>query len=340
VSDHDPITAAIESAIAAAEPEPVIADSDPIEGDEAPAPEAEADPAPEAEAKAEEPTEEAKPSAEQQPKKRGVIPLHRHEAVLTNARRAAEVEKAELNKRIEELSRYESQEFKTQLQFLQILENEPARAVEILRHVDPDRFGKLSWAEQQVVAAAVADAAVFAPAPAGEMPAPDALLPDGTLGYSAEGAQKLLDWRMTQERTKLDKELAELRKDLDPIKKDREARAAFEQSVTKMSSKLTDARTNWEGFTDNEGAIKAFLEQNKTAGLEEAYRAVVVPKLRGDREAIRAEERKKLIDEMNAKSKAKTLAPGQLPSASAQPASSDPDARMTEIIRASMAQIK
>jgi hypothetical protein len=338
VSDHDPITAAIESAIAAAEPEPVIADSDPIEGDEAPAPEAEpeAEAAPEAEA--EKPAEEAKPAAEAQPKKRGVIPLHRHEAVLTNARRAAEVKQAELNKKIEELSRYESPEFKTQLQFLQILENEPGRAVEILRRVDPDRFGKLSWAEQQAVAAAVADA--VAPTPVSAMPDPDALLPDGTLGYSAEGAQKLLDWRMAQERTKLDKELAELRKELNPIKEEREARAAFQQSVSKMSAKLTDARTNWEGFTAKEVEIKAALEQNPTWGLEEAYRAVVVPGLKADREAIRAEERTKLIAEMNAKSKARTLAPGQLPSATAAPTSSDPDERLTEIIRASMAQIK
>jgi hypothetical protein len=344
--ESDPITAAIESSIADSAPEPVLADSDPIPGDDASdaAPEtAEPELDPDAEPPSDEeaaPAAEAAPVvADAKPKKRGVIPLDRHQAVLTKARREAEAKATELQQRIDALSRYESPEYQAQSQFLQILESDPARAVAILQQVDPARFGKLSWAEQQAVAQAVAEQA--APeAPAG-LPDPDALLPDGTLGYSAEGAQRLIDAKMAQERAKVEKELKALRAELSPIKEEREARQAYSQALSRQSVKLTEARTNWPEFTTHEAEIKTALEQHPTWGLEEAYRAVVVPKLVPNREAIRTEERRKLIEEMNAKSKARTMAPGQQPAASAHVAEHESsDDRMTAIIKNSLATLK
>lgn len=334
----DPITAAITTAVESATPEPEVAADDPIPGDEDAAPQAD-EPAPEAPAPDADPNAEAAqpgeevPAAEPPKKKRGPIPYDRHEAVLTKHRREAEAKQQELQARLESLSRYESEEHKAQLQFLDLLQNDPARAVAILRQVDEQRFGRLSWAEQQAEAAAAAAAAsTAAPAsPNGEMPQPDRLFDDGTLGYTAEGAQKLLEWRMAEERAERQKELKALRDEISPIKSEREAREAYSQALTRTSKKLSEARDTWPEFKSYEKEMRAALEANPTWQLEEAYRAVVVPKLQVNREAIRAEERKRLIDEMNAKSKARPVAAGQLPAAGATP--SDQPRDLEDVIR-------
>lgn len=304
VEDHEPIPGD-ESPDASAEEAPVAA----ADGAEAPAAEA----APEGGAP-------AAPAAPQ--KRRGPIPFDRHQAVLTKARNEAKAAQEALEKQIADYrSRYETSDHQAQLQLLDLLQTDPGRAVTILKQVDPERFGKLTWAEQQQVAAAVSESIASGGQPAGDpgpKPTPDTLNPDGTMGYSAEAAEKLVEWRIAKERQEYQKELKSLRDEISPIKSEREAREAYSQSLTKMGKRLEEARATWPEFTTYEKDMRAALEANPTWGLEEAYRAVVTPKLVANREAIRAEERKKVIEELNAKGRAgRALAPGQQPAAAA-----------------------
>ncbi len=308
--------------------------NEPIPGDETP--EAPADAAETAsETPTEEPSQAPAPVAEAPKKKRGPIPYDRHEAVLTKARNEAKAAQEALQKQVEEYKgRYESDEIKNQLAWLNLLGTDPKKAVEILRQAAPDRFSNLTWAEQQAAAAQAAEQAAPAPA-AAEMPQPDALLPDGTLGYSAEGAQKLLDWRMAQERAAFQQELKVLRDEVKPITVEHKARAAFDQSVQKMRPVLENARKTWDGFTENEAEIRQKLAENQTWSLDDAYRAVVVPKLKTNRDTIHAEERKRILDEMNQRGKAKGVLPGQAPAAAAGAA--DKTERTTaDIVRAAI----
>lgn len=321
----------IENAIADATP---VGENEPIPGDESPEAAAAEEPSSGAEpaAEGEQPPAEAqaKPDAQpaaQPPKRRGPIPFDRHQAVLTKARNEAKAAQEALQKRVEELTgRYESEEIQARLKLMDLLESNPQQAVALLKQVDAERFGSLSWAEQQAaVAAATAGTKTEAqqPAAVGEKPQPDALLPDGTLGYSADGALKLVEWRLAQERSEFNKQFDALRKELSPITTEHQARVAFDGAVQRQSKVLDDARKTWEGFTDHEQEIRQKLVENPTWDLNAAYRAVVVPKLKGSREAIRAEERKRILDEMNAKGKAKGVLPGQPPAATASGAGTE-----------------
>jgi hypothetical protein len=324
----DAITSAIEGAIAASTPEPeavveTATEETPTSDTATEEPEAAAEePAAEPAVKAENAeTGETKPKV-----KRGPIPYDRHEAVLTKARREAEAKLAEKQARIDALAKYESEDHQAQIKFLHLLETQPDRAVAILRQVDPERFGKLTWAEQQAAAQAVAQEVKKEVA---EKPQPDSILPDGSPGYSAEAAERLLQWQLAQERKAYDEKFKALEDRLAPIQSEREAREAYSQSLTKMSKVLADARSSWPGFTDHEPAIRKALEDNPTWD-----------SFKSDTEKIRAEERRKLLEEMNAKGKAagSQVVPGGLPAAAAKASNEPRD--LTDVIKDSIRSIQ
>jgi hypothetical protein len=297
----------------AVEASTTVADTEPIPGDETPEAVASEEPSPGAEASADEPPAEgavAEPPAPQ--KRRGPIPFDRHQAVLTKTRNEAKAAQEALQKRIDDLAKYEADDYQNRIRLMDLLEASPDKAVAILKQIDPERFGKLSWAEQQAAAAVAAETPAQG---AAEKPQPDALLPDGTLGYSAEGAQKLLEWRLEQERKGFDQRFEELKKQIAPISEERQAREAFAQSVQRMTPVLENARKNWRKFAENEPAIREYLANNKTAGLSDAYIAVVVPKLDEAVTTSEATARKKVIEELNTKGRATGVIPGKIPAA-------------------------
>lgn len=337
----DPITAAIEGAIAAsapAESESAVADTE-VVAEETPSDTPAEEPAAEAVAEDGQPAAEPAKDADlasaepAKPKgKRGPIPYDRHEAVLTKQRRESEAKLAEAQARIEALAKYESEDHQAQIKFLHLLETEPARAVEILRQVDPQRFGKLTWAEQQAAAKEIGKQIV---AEVAEKPQPDTILPDGSPGYSAEAAERLVQWQIGQAKQDYESKLKALEDRISPITTEHEARVAFGQAVERQRPILENARKNWKGFSDNEPEIRKALADNPTWDLNEAYRSVVIPKLTADTDRIRAEERKKLLDELNAKGKAGgSLVPGTLPAASAKTSNEPRD--LEDVIRESI----
>lgn len=334
----------VQSAVADAT---TIADTEPIPGDESPDAAVEgSEPAPAEAAEPESGKVEPESGTPAPPKRRGSIPLDRHQAVLTKARNEAAKAREELQKQLEETrtkySKYDSEDHQAQLKFLELLENDTPRAVAILKQIDPQRFGKLSWAEQQAAAEAVGDAlAGGTPAAAvGEKPRPDALNAEGQLVYSAEAAEKLVEWRVANERAAYQKELKALReeltKDIAPIKQEREAREAFGKATERQKPLLENARKSWKGFIEHEPAIREYLAKNDTAGLHDAYIAVVVPKLEEAATNAEATARKKVIGELNTKGKATGVIPGKLPAAASADGDSGEPKSTADLVRAAI----
>jgi len=347
VPQEDTITSAIEGAIAEATPEPVE-DTSAAEG-ETSATEGAAKPAegetPEGDAKA----ADEKAGEEQPKKKRGPIPYDRHEAVLTKARREAETKQKELQARIDALSVYENDDHKAQRQFLKVLETNPAQAVALLRQLDPERFKHLTWAEQRAEAKQMAaEMAGDAAQPAGEKPRPDKLFDDGTLGYTAEGAEKLLAWTLAQERATYQQALKELQDKVEPVLSERAAEKIRHDGFTRAERRLANAREHWRGFKEHEAEILSRLTAAEAEDIANGvtladamlreYQAVVLPKFEADRTKIEADTRAKVLAELNAKSRAgRTPEPGRMPAAAVAAESADPDERITNAIKESIA---
>jgi uncharacterized protein YecT (DUF1311 family) len=126
-------------------------------------------------------------------------------------------------------------------------------------------------------------------------PKPDKLFEDGSVGYSAEALEQLLEWERAQLTKSLeaqfDQRLNERFKDVTPLLEQHRAETAFNHAKERMRPILENARKTWPKFADHEADIKAWLMApgNERATLDDAYRAVVIPKLQGDRDAMRQE---------------------------------------------------
>lgn len=237
--------------------------------------------------------------------KKGRIPVSRHQAVLTRERRQAEEKIKALEAFKAKADDYGSESVQTALKVMKLAENHPEVFVKQVLLNDPRYRSVL---EGLAKPAPVAAPAAKAEEPIGEQPKPDVLLPDGTIGYSAQQMQKLLDWRLTSEkqsskaeREALEKRLADLDAKFKPIQEQREAQEKVGSALSQMKALLDDARTNWPGFKDHEADIRAELSKpgNGRMGLDAAYRAVVLPRLMADKTKMEADIRASILAELN-----------------------------------------
>jgi hypothetical protein len=251
------------------------------------APEAEGEEAPATEG---EPTEETptegEPTELSEAELAGpALPLSRHKAVLTNERKKREAVE-------QELATYKSQDTQDKLKAIEIADQNPALFAELLLQ-DP-RFaaeftrlmGGQQAPQQEASAAKAAPAANVA-----EPPQPDVLLPDGSVGYSAEASEKLAAYHAQQAEQRMQAILDERFGKFEPIQRNYEAQVAYNRSYQEKVVLLQNARANWPKFTEFEKQIQQYLmdPSNSRATLDEAYRAVVVPSMQTDRDKIRQE---------------------------------------------------
>lgn len=237
------------------------------------------------------------------PVRRGPIPYDRHEAVLTKTRREYDEKLAATQRELDSLAWARAQDAQDKLRALDLADSNPQVFFEALLK-DP-RYAALAAnlrgaGSNEPAKAAAAPAAA---APVGDQPKPDVLLPDGTLTYSEEGLQKLLDWTATKARTgaleEMDRRLDERLGPVKPLIESHQTQVLWNQAVSKQRVVLEEARSKWPGFKDAEPAIKAFMGQrgNEAVSLEAAYRAVVIPKFQADRDSMRQQ----ILDEINAR---------------------------------------
>lgn len=270
------------------------------------------------------------------PGAKGRIQTSRHQAILTRTRNRYEAQLAELNKRAEGFKRYEDPEFQNRLKAFEISETDHNRFVEILLGVP--QYKQLFDSR---VAEAV-KAATAAPPKVEEPPKPDVLREDGTLGYSAEAAEKLAQFYAKKEREAAEKQYEErfskLDKDLQPVREREEAIAKLNDSIDRSRSRLERSRERLPGFKENESKILEYMMQpgNERVDLDEAYANVLFK----TRDQVRAEEHANIAKQLSEKSKAtRTVRPG-MPEATAEPDDSSEANDTESIIRRSIAGLR
>jgi hypothetical protein len=240
--------------------------------------------------------------------KKGRIPTARHQAILTRDRRRAEAQIAELTPLKELAQQFQSEDTQVRLKVANLMEKDPEALVhKVLMH-DPRYRAIFESFAKPAAAPAAAPAPQSAPPAPTEKPAADVLLPDGSVGYSAQRASELIEWRIAQERTAaeqreaaLAKRIEQFEQQFEPIVREREDTAQFNAAVTRQRGVLEDARTNWPGFKDHEAAVRAemFKPGNERMTLDQAYRKVVVPTLAVQRDQLRATLRAEILAEIN-----------------------------------------
>jgi hypothetical protein len=207
------------------------------------------------------------------------IPRERHEQILTGLREEHE-------KTIQTLKTdYEQQlgAARTQLQLLDIADKDPDRFLDALAQADPRYAERLAFRRTNGNGHAPASPQ---PEPGAEMPLPDGTLGDGTGGYTMDGIRALLDWQAAQVRRDIEQKLEQR---YGPVLQKHEADAALQAATTRVAAKLQDAIQNWDGFAEAQGDIAKALRADPRLDLFGAYRQVVFPKLKADRDRIRSE---------------------------------------------------
>lgn len=225
------------------------------------------------------------------PNLRGKIDVPRHQAVVTRLRNQHEKQLAEaraFQEKYEKLKWAEDEGVLKALEALSLAETDQKRFAEAL--LKDERFSKLlQFIPEQPQT----------PPQAEERPTPNKLTEDGKFQYyDDEGIEQLLAWHGS----KIEKMLTEkFEKMYGPIRNEFESRNLWNQRLEKARERLELARQSWDGFRENEDAIKAYMAQNKKADIDDAYRAVVVKKLKDERAVNEEELRKKIIAELKLK---------------------------------------
>jgi hypothetical protein len=259
---------------------------------------------------------------------KGRIPVSRHQAVVERTRRLAQAERdaavADARKAYES---YESPEFRAKIQALTLAETSPKQFLSDVLLKTPAYQRLMEEIVQERMKGVT-------PAPKDEVdegpPKPNYLYPDGvTLGYDAEGQQRLIEYQRRQavrEATKsAEAKIAEIQaqvnETLQPIITAQQAQKNLAESTARVAP-IYQAAIRWPGFKDYENDIR--VEMNKPAydglsaqqALERAYDAVVPGRLQVKEETRVAELKAQWVKEMNDKARARSMpTPGALPSA-------------------------
>jgi hypothetical protein len=278
--------------------------------------------------------------------KNGRISVSRHQTILERQRRVANEKVAAAEKQFAEVKHLATPETKERLQAVILAEHNPKVFFGDVLLQDP-RYRALvdQHVESEIGKRGLKAAPAVDEGPK-EAPAPDTLLPDGTLGYTAETLQKVIQFHLSEASKKHRDEIDALRKDITPFTEERKGRENFEQAVARQRTVLANARARWNGFSDHEKDIAAEMRKpgNERMTLEQAYDAVVPAKLQAaadkqkvDRAALEEEIRQKVIKSMNDKTNAGASVATSQARVAAKAVENDDTPRDTgALIRASM----
>lgn len=223
---------------------------------------------------------------------------------LIAAQAAAKTQVDALNARVKALAWAETQETRDKIRAIEIAEQHPDKFIRAL--FEDNRYPGLAlaalkahpeYATHFTPAQLQVAAAASAPMDRPKMET----FADGSVGYSEEGLEKLLAWErkqavdeaLKQAEEKFGKKYDEV---LDPIVQENQAREKYGKSLQRTGEQIANARTSWPRFTEHEGKIKAWLNEQwktpegKRKSLQDAYNEVVVKGvLQADRDKMRQE---------------------------------------------------
>jgi hypothetical protein len=182
-------------------------------------------------------------------------------------------------------------------------DQDPDRFIEALAVANPSKWKPIQ--ARLAGAPVAASASALAAKPAGtDKPKPNFKLPDGSMTYDEDGVQALLDWTteraVAQAEEKITKQF-EAR--FGPIEQSHKAVEFRNQQAPIIAAKLQKAREDWgalfeadykQAETTGKSDILTYQKANKCS-FEAACQAVLLPRLRADRNKMREE----LIAEIN-----------------------------------------
>lgn len=177
------------------------------------------------------------------------------------------------------------------------------RLTQLTTWMDRDPVAFLQWFQSQVQAHPVYGKAL-SPA-AHEPPAPDLVTADGTRVYSADQLQKWHQWNERQLESKLAQRIAPLEQAREQAE-EAQARTQLHEQVRGAARKVLQGASEWPGFTEHTGAIKAAMLEHPDWSVHDAYIRVVVPQLTRGTET-------KVIASLQQKAAASTLNPSSVP---------------------------
>jgi len=176
-------------------------------------------------------------------------------------------------------------------QFENILENDPRTFLTMLsQHPSYTAFFQHI---EQLAAQGPTQQAQTQVDPNADMPQPDQQYPDGTMGYSMQQLQALLDWK---EKKAVEKAISQVEERYKPIEQQWQAQERYAKMVPVVEKQIAEART-WDKFSELEDKIVGLLAADKSLSLERAYmrayqeymQSEVLPKYTTDRNTIRQE---------------------------------------------------
>lgn len=124
-----------------------------------------------------------------------------------------------------------------------LIDTDPDRYVGMLAALHPEKYGKFVQAGK---AAPVAGPAAATPAAGRSKPQPDATFPDGTKGYSDAGFEDLLKWNREEGAREANAQMqAEFDKRLGPIEKERASARMIQERLPGVQNRLEKAKKRW-----------------------------------------------------------------------------------------------
>ncbi len=167
---------------------------------------------------------------------------------------------------------------------------------------------------QKFVGGAKADPAPMPETFTDPMPGPDAQDKDGNPMYTPAQWEKFTQWQAAKAEFAVEKKLrADMDKRLGPYEKQAKAAAAYQERAARIKAEVEDVKATWGDLLPADGSKEArelmgLMTQNPKLTFAQAAAKYILPKLRTDRNAMRASI---LAELRKAPAKVKGSVPGQ-----------------------------
>ncbi len=172
-----------------------------------------------------------------------------------------------------------------------LIATDPDRYLTMLAGIHPKLYGK--YLQGGTVAAPAGDKpAPKAESKLGPRPAADHKFEDGSMGYTPEQHEKLLDWVAAKAK---EDALVEARAELDqrfkPLDDERKGREEFHKQVDDVKAETARIREAYgpEVLAKYENQIVEHMKKNPTMSASKAAREIIMPALQADRNKMRTE---------------------------------------------------
>lgn len=187
-----------------------------------------------------------------------------------------------------------------------LIETDPDLYIARLAAIHPDKYGKFLQGGKVESKETAKPAA--APSALGPRPPADHKFEDGSMGYTPDQHEKLLDWVAAKAKEEaLTEARAEMDKRFKPLDDQRKSEEEFGQRVQKVKTEAQGIRDAYGAdiVAKYESQIVEHMKKNPTMKATQAAREIILPALQADRNKMRTE----LLEESKSRKAAAKPAP-------------------------------